>query len=539
MKLRFTSRPRRHAPAEEGLHNYPIVQGIEHFPVFVLREEADKDLIALWNLYVSDLSDLFIRRFPEIKVTSIHLFRVGQDELSSRLTIIVNTVQELDMDKMVQMESAISSFLGRMSMTAFPRGGIAVRHPLQIMFKRARLRRSLDSHSLPPICQPRNRQFSPTPGTGSSIGIAESFGDTATLGCYLLIDDTPMVLTVNHLIPTASSSIAIAHISQQDCFEKFLVVLDREMKSIADTEHICELCLSLEGWGSDRIHEFAKRTVSRIFKGDEDPFLAGPESWRCPIFSTCLSQGGGPVDPLAELYLRSDKPFRWTSRSSNEQREMDWAVFRVIPDRFSGLSEHFRRRHREMGSLGGPNELRSRPVKPGAFVKSLGRTSGYQIGQISTTLSIIFHGNYVTEEWCVIKRSETPLDAWIEGGIGVEGDSGALIVDEETDAVYGMLWGRTGDSQATATIFTPMTEVLLDIQNKTGKYVRLLEGQKMPRRDVAESSGTTAEAVPLPISPREESAPIFASDEEKTQDDALEISTPSSGSIQQHSAVFR
>lgn len=84
-------------------------------------------------------------------------------------------------------------------------------------------------------------------------------------------------------------------------------------------------------------------------------------------------------------------------------------------------------------------------------------------------MSAIFHADHITEEWCVVKRSEAPLEDWIEGGIGVEGDSGALIVDGESNDVYGMLWGRIGDGPATATIFTPMSELFYDIQQREAK----------------------------------------------------------------------
>jgi len=169
-------------------------------------------------------------------------------------------------------------------------------------------------------------------------------------------------------------------------------------------------------------------------------------------------------------------------------------------------------------------------VKPGASVRSLGRTSGHQRGKISTTMSAVFLEDYVTQEWCVIKRPDDPLDEWIQGGIGVEGDSGALIVDEEDDGIYGMLWGRTGDGPATMTIFTPMREIFWDIRQRTGTNVELLRGQQMPgseSTDVAEASL------------QEESVPITISMEEKGQEIALEQAASLFESRQQSSADMR
>ena len=125
--------------------------------------------------------------------------------------------------------------------------------------------------------------------------------------------------------------------------------------------------------------------------------------------------------------------------------------------------------------------LHTEHIKPGALVRSIGRTSGYQLGQISRTAGWISFGKYTTEEWCVLKRQDTTVNDWIEGGIGVDGDSGALIVDAATEAVYGMLWGRHGDGATTVTLFTPMNEILADIKEMTGaSTVEILLGQNLP-----------------------------------------------------------
>ncbi|EKD21636.1 uncharacterized protein L3040_004859 [Drepanopeziza brunnea f. sp. 'multigermtubi'] len=174
-------------------------------------------------------------------------------------------------------------------------------------------------------------------------------------------------------------------------------------------------------------------------------------------------------------------------------REMDWALFEVFKPYETALSNQA-----ELLSGWPPtsDELRlcqgASPV-PGAFVKSSGRTSGYQLGQISTTRSAAYHeSSYVTEEWGVIKRPETPIHDWIEGGIGVEGDSGGLIVDEETHEVYGMLWGRVGGAALTVTLFTPIREILQDIIDTTGHVVEFVA------RQVMHTSMDTVAAIPVP-----------------------------------------
>lgn len=176
---------------------------------------------------------------------------------------------------------------------------------------------------------------------------------------------------------------------------------------------------------------------------------------------------------------------------------MDWALFEVLPSH----SQHFFLWRRQT-VFQGPDVppfttsrdiVFSSAINPGAFVKSRGRTSGYQSGQLSTTPSLVFHESYVTEEWCVLKRPETPLNEWIEGGIGVDGDSGALIVDEEKDTVYGMLWGRTGEGAATVTIFTPMEEIVQDIEAQTAEKVGYVTEQVL-------DTSLTDERIPHSIS---------------------------------------
>jgi hypothetical protein len=80
-----------------------------------------------------------------------------------------------------------------------------------------------------------------------------------------------------------------------------------------------------------------------------------------------------------------------------------------------------------------------------------------------------------TREWFV----EEPYNCedeedWIRGGIGVSGDSGAAVVDSETNCIIGQVWGRNkywgpGPRQA---FFTPISDVFDDIQEKCGQQDR-------------------------------------------------------------------
>lgn len=130
-------------------------------------------------------------------------------------------------------------------------------------------------------------------------------------------------------------------------------------------------------------------------------------------------------------------------------------------------------------------------IIPGATVLSSGRTSGYQRGmvcEIPAYVSAEENGTgKATREWFV-EEPFSPTsneDAWIRGGIGVEGDSGAAIVDAETNLLYGQLWGRNKywGPGPRITFFTSAADIFDDIQEKCGLQSR----PKLPQiRDEAD-----------------------------------------------------
>ncbi|RYP28792.1 hypothetical protein DL767_007051 [Monosporascus sp. MG133] len=122
------------------------------------------------------------------------------------------------------------------------------------------------------------------------------------------------------------------------------------------------------------------------------------------------------------------------------------------------------------------------PVTPGAIVCSTGRTSGHQRGQICEIPAYVLGtkaGNgtgKATREWFIEEPElgDGDEDAWIRGGIGVQGDSGAAVVDSETNALVGQVWGRNKyfGPGPRITFFTPILDVIDDIQEKCGEQTR-------------------------------------------------------------------
>ncbi|KAH8166844.1 hypothetical protein CIB48_g1412 [Xylaria polymorpha] len=119
------------------------------------------------------------------------------------------------------------------------------------------------------------------------------------------------------------------------------------------------------------------------------------------------------------------------------------------------------------------------PVSPGGNVISTGRTSGFQRGQICEIPAYVDGADNgtgkATREWFV--EEPFPQDnenEWIRGGIGVEGDSGAAIVDSDTNSLVGQLWGRNTywGPGPRLTFFTPISDIFDDIQEKCGMLAR-------------------------------------------------------------------
>ncbi|KAH7156905.1 hypothetical protein EDB81DRAFT_646773 [Dactylonectria macrodidyma] len=118
-------------------------------------------------------------------------------------------------------------------------------------------------------------------------------------------------------------------------------------------------------------------------------------------------------------------------------------------------------------------------VIPGAYVASSGRTSGHQRGQICEIPAYVSgeeNGTKkATREWFI--EEPYPYDneeEWIRGGIGIEGDSGAAVVDSNTNALVGHLWGRNRywGPGPRHTFFSPIADIFDDIQEKCGQQTR-------------------------------------------------------------------
>jgi hypothetical protein len=394
-----------------------IASRAENHSIYILRQDEDASLILRWNRYLGTLSEECKSACQTL--VSIHLFRMGLNEPSSTPTVLINTLKPISRGEQHKLQIGISrcliSFIGEEEM--YDGSNLSRKLPsCQLVFRESRLRRSMDNISkvLPPICQPRNRTFSKCPCTGSSIGIAHSNEDTATLGCFVRVDGKTMVLTVDHLIPLGCVDPAITHISEQDWAALLFPTNQREHDSELElapvtSGHRCFRCISLRDKRIDQ-----SGAPSRFFSDSVQS---------CPLIRKTheiLTQVQERFE--AHKYCQSGRRFRILPRLSGlphiifpqevSRREMDWALFET------NCANPIFDLKKSTSFTSSPTQLRPRRLMPGAFVRSIGRTSGHSSGQISNTMSTIFHGEYETEEWCVLKGDKKDINEWIEGSMG-------------------------------------------------------------------------------------------------------------------------
>jgi hypothetical protein len=289
---------------------------------------------------------------------------------------------------------------------------------------------------LDPICNPRNTYSYSHPMIGDSVGLALNQGDdhsTSTLGSCLIAGETSYWLLNFHPFAEALNN---SNLPLREMTVEHPSPDDRNMCYVSGhkrpTEH-------------DRGFEIGKMME-----------ISGPDN-----STTRISQN--PYWKLAGL----ERP----------QVIMDWALCTAKSLQVNTIRRPTSEGHtiQTICTLLGMNEA------SGAPVYSVGRTSGLckgQIGLCPDLVSTKVTGALTeTMEWFV--EEPYPYDdqmGWVESGIGVNGDSGAAILDQETHGLYGHLWGRNEDkvgrTTPRVTYFTPIDDIFDDIQEKVSISTR-------------------------------------------------------------------
>ncbi|PKS04948.1 hypothetical protein jhhlp_008314 [Lomentospora prolificans] len=297
---------------------------------------------------------------------------------------------------------------------------------------RARWARGLDKSRPDAVCDARNPHRFEEPCMGDSIGIEatpEYEEETATLGPRITVGGQSYWLANFHPFVNASNALG----------------LEVQHPSPADR---------------------------RLCSGKQQN-LAGPTANRAFTLGRLSSTSG---TDLTATRISND-PY-WQMHEDYPRVVMDWSLItasdsgrnylRTLPPDKSFSDKPFSDIHLVTASS---------HVKPEAEVVASGRTSGLQRGRICE-IPMYVNGDEdgnetgtVTREWFVEALDlEGEDDEWIQGGVGVKGDSGAAIVDAKTSVLYGQLWGRNADygPGARVAFFTPIQDILDDIAEKCG-----------------------------------------------------------------------
>jgi hypothetical protein len=106
---------------------------------------------------------------------------------------------------------------------------------------------------------------------------------------------------------------------------------------------------------------------------------------------------------------------------------------------------------------------------PGRMVYTVGRTSGFRYARIGQVPAVVKgESKGTTMEWFLENiDSVTTEDEWATSGTGLPGDSGAGVVDVQTNKLVGQLWARGsyfGTPPRKIALFTAITDVFDDIE---------------------------------------------------------------------------
>jgi hypothetical protein len=115
-------------------------------------------------------------------------------------------------------------------------------------------------------------------------------------------------------------------------------------------------------------------------------------------------------------------------------------------------------------------------IRPEGLVYSMGRSSGVQIGRVRKEMSFVKGAWSDTEstktyEWTVDWTGESQTkEEWNLGGLGIEGDSGAGVIDMESNSLCVQVWGTQGVQRVA--YITAWDEIIDDIEEKHKQRLR-------------------------------------------------------------------
>ncbi|KAK7954063.1 zinc finger protein [Apiospora saccharicola] len=175
----------------------------------------------------------------------------------------------------------------------------------------------------------------------------------------------------------------------------------------------------------------------------------------------------GKTVAFSGLMYKTSRPISPPGALANPRVTTDWDLCET---KESGVTNQIR--HVMTGEWSKPLETGITEIAPmpkvGDVVYSAGRSSGYTLGRICQRGYSKNNDGSIVRDWAV-SSVEDEDGAWLEG-MGIQGDSGAGIMNLMTNQLVGQLWGRNHHQmyheKPAMTYFTAISDVFDDIQER-------------------------------------------------------------------------
>ena len=430
---------------------------------FSLRQKEDSDLISTWEQEILPRLSSILR--PRIgKDYSACFVREGSTFRTSRPCIQVECPKVLTSSNKKGIRKALKSLLQYKSWFSM----------IKVQFYKGRVAylagedssdegdEDEDEGNHEDAFDPLKRYWQKI-GMSASVGLSTSPGVSATSGGYILVDDHPYLLLVDHFIeesidpeklgekaPLLVTSPSLNDVEETrtklkknlDKYEPFTRNLenDDQDRSLQDFKE-----LFAEVYTRDEFEEFirSKFLFNEVNKRDED-FVLGRVVRRCAKDYAGLRSSVTPQP----------------GKDGNNALKMDWALVEVTAKERRGVNQHRWRRSDDTSELdyndeehGGDLCQHVIPLKPNAKVYYVGRKSGLREGEISSTRILASKDGIHSYEWHMVPRTRVAEE-------DCTGDSGAWVIMNANNHLMAQLWGYAGGKL----LVSPITEIFEDIR---------------------------------------------------------------------------
>lgn len=312
------------------------------------------------------------------------------------------------------------------------------------------------------------RKYWRNPGMGASIGLECSRKISATLGCYIDVDNVTHALTVRHLIEQSRAYTTNNSSDTSMAVSPALSEVDDMTQNFELTKRDLEKQISILRQNSDG-EDDAEASTLRSPSGEIQDIMDMIEQLQDELVSLAPSQ---EKFRLGIIRYQSDMDEDASSRDDGSIGDyLDWTLVEVFPlpagenrHRF-----HYDEERREADFISGDVNwfdagLAFQTIgsfKPEDLVYFVGQTSGFQFGRVNPAPTIISINGMQYRLWQIV-----PILEQQNNRRGWAGDSGAVVIRCRDRTIVGLLWAR--EKHRPLLYITPMQAIIDDIKLKAG-----------------------------------------------------------------------